>query len=119
VRREARLLAHKDDVCIRELPALCPNPLPGLREQLERIRARELRVSGREERTDVLQPSRPEQRIGERMREDVSVRVARKPARVLDPDAAEHERHALRERVRVEARADAVLRHDRVPLATR
>jgi hypothetical protein len=71
VRREARLLAHQDDVCIRELPAVCLDPLPGLPEQLERVRARELRVAGRKERADVLQPGRPEQRIGERMREDV------------------------------------------------
>jgi hypothetical protein len=30
---------------------------------------------------------------------------------MVDRDAAEHERDALLERVRVEARADAVLRH--------
>ena len=45
------------------------------------------------------------------MREDVAVRVAREAARMFDPDSAEHERHALLERVRVEARADPVLRH--------
>ena len=85
--------------------------LPGLREQRQRVGAGELRVVGREERADVLEPGGSEQRVGERVREHVAVGVAREPARMLDPDAAEHERHAVLERVRVEARADAVLRH--------
>jgi hypothetical protein len=67
VRREARLFAHQDDVCIREPPAVCADALPGLREQLDRVRARERRVAGWEERADVLQPGRSEERVGERM----------------------------------------------------
>ena len=85
--------------------------LPGSREELQRVGAGERRVARREERADVLEPGGAEHRVGQRVGEDVAVRVARETARVLDPDAAEHERHALLERVRVEAGADAVLRH--------
>ena len=40
---------------------------------------------------------------------DVAVRVAGEPARVVEANAAEHERHAVRERVRVDAGADPEL----------
>ena len=89
--------------------------LPGLGEQLERVGAGEPRIVGRKERADVLEPGGTEQRVGERVREHISVGVAGKPARVLDRHAAEHERHAVLERVRVEAGTDAVLRHARSP----
>ena len=80
-------------------------------EQVERVGAGELRIGGREERADVLEPGGSEQRVGQRMREHVAVGVAGQPARMFDLDAAEHQRHAVLERVRVEAGADAVLRH--------
>ena len=94
----------------------CPADVrPGLREELQRVGSGERRVARGEERSDVLEPGRAEHRVGQRVGEDVAVRVARETARVLDPDASEHERHALLERVRVEAGADAVLRHGSAP----
>ena len=68
---------------------------------------------------DVLEPGRAEQGVGERVSEDVAVRVARQAARMLEPNAAEHERDVLLEGVRIEAGADAVLRHGRAPPAAR
>ena len=107
----AGLLADQDDIRVREPPAVAPDALPRLREQLERVGAGERGIPGREERADVLEPGGAEKRVGERVRKDVAVRVAREAARMFDPDSAEHEGHALLERVRVEARADPVLRH--------
>ena len=119
MRCEARLLADEDHVRVRQPPARVPDPLPGLCEEVERIGAREREVCGGEERADVFEPGRAEQGVGQRVGEDVAVRVARQAAWMLDPNAAEHERDALLEGVRVEAGADAVLRHGRAPPAAR
>ena len=119
MRREPRLFADEDDVGVREPPAFHSHLLPGPREEPQRVGARERGVAGGEERADVLESGGPEQRVGERVREDVAVGVAGQPARMLDLHPAEHEGHAVLERVRVEARADAVLRHERGPPAAR
>ena len=61
--------------------------------------------SGREERADVAEVRGAEDRVDERVRDDVAVGVAGQTARILDRHAAEHERHALLERVRVVRRS--------------
>src|SRR5207249_10403588 len=94
VRSEARLLADEDHVRVRQLPAIVPDPCPGPCEQVERIGARECGVCGGEERADVFEPGRAEQGVGQRVGEDVAVRVARQAAWMLDPNAAEPERGA-------------------------
>ena len=111
VRREPRLLADQDDVRVRELPAGGAHMLPRLPQQLDGVGAGERRIPGGEERADVLEARGAEHRVGERVREHVAVGVAGEPARMVDPDAAEHERHAVLERVRVDAGADPVLGH--------
>ena len=65
-------------------------------------------VVRRKERADVAEAGGAEQRVGERMGDDVTVGVADEPARMVDRDAAEHERDAVAERMRIDANADAV-----------
>ncbi len=45
------------------------------------------------------------------MGDHVAVGVADEPARMVERDAAEHERHTVPEGVRVDADPDAVIRH--------
>ena len=90
-----------------------------LGEQHERRDAAEALLARREERADVAEPGRAEQRVDQRVREHVAVGVAGEAARVVELDAAEHERHALLERVRVDADADAEVRHAPAPPAAR
>ena len=60
-------------------------------------------------RADVVHAGRAEQRVAERVADDVGVGVAFEAVRVRDLDAAEHERTAGHQPVRVEGRADAEL----------
>ena len=111
MRREPRLLADQHDVRVRELPARARDVPPRLTQQLERVGSLEGRIAGGEERADVLEPGGSEHRVRERVREHVAVGVAREAARMVDPNAAEHERHAVLQRMRIEAGPDAVLAH--------
>ena len=77
----------------------------GVAQQVERVGALPALVAGGEERADVAEPRRAEHGVDEGVRDHVAVRVAGEAARVLDRDPAEHERHAVLERVRVDARA--------------
>ena len=83
----------------------------GLGQQLERVGAAVALVVGGEERPDVGEPRGAEQGVGERVGDHVAVGVAREPARVVDRDPAEDERHAGVERVRVDPEADAKVAH--------
>ncbi len=58
---------------------------------------------GREEAPEVAQGGRPEQRVGDRVEDDVAVGVTGKPGRAGDLDAAEAQRPARAERVAVVA----------------
>ena len=78
-------------------------------QQFQRVGAGKRGVVRGKERADVLEPCGAEHRIGEGVREHVAVGVAGEAAWIVDSHAAEHERHPGLERVRVEARADAVL----------
>ena len=51
-------------------------------------------------------PGRAEHRVDERMGDDVAVAVTGEAAWRVEAHAAEHERHPLCERVRVDAQAD-------------
>ena len=75
-----------------------------------RLRAPRQRSSlGREERPDVVHAGGAEQRVAQRVTDDVGVGVPLEPVRVRDLDAAEHERTARDQAVRVEGGADAEL----------
>src|SRR5207245_6405039 len=54
---------------------------------------------------------RAEHGVDQRVRDDVAVGMAGEAARMLEPHAAEHERHAVGERVCVDADPDPVLVH--------
>ena len=69
----------------------------------------------REHPADVAEAGRAEQRVGEDMADDVGVGMALEAARVLDRDAAEDERAALRQAVRIDRRADADLSQSAPP----
>ena len=110
MRREPRLLADEDAVGVDELASR------------RRARARRRRASrssdetpsavvrvGGEERADVAEVGGAEDRVDQRVRDHVAVGVAGEAARLVERDAAEDERHALLERVRVDADADAEL----------
>ena len=83
-------------------PASCTRDVR-IREQHERVRATVRRVIRRKERADVAEAGGAEQCIGERMGDHVTVGVADEPTRMVDRDAAEHERNAFAERVRVQS----------------
>ena len=82
-------------------------PRVRLREQVERVGALPARIVRREQRADVAEPGGAEHRVDQRVRDHVAVGVAGEPARMVELDAAEDERHALDERVRVDADPDA------------
>ena len=105
-RGDARLLADQDAVGVHDRPPRLAHLPVRLAQQLDAVGAAEPLVSRREQRADVAEPGGAEDRIGERMRDHVAVGVAREPTRVIEPHAAEHERDAVRERVRVDAHAD-------------
>ena len=73
-------------------------------QQRDRVRVLPLRIRVREVLADVAEPGGAEQRVDHRVGEDVGVGVAGEPDVVRDRDAAEDQRPAGRERVRVDAR---------------
>ena len=98
---DARLLADQHAVGVDELPARLAHLAVGLPEQVERRRAAVLLVARREERADVSEVRRAEERVDERVRDHVAVGVTGETSWIVDRHAAENERHALLERVRV------------------
>ena len=92
--RDARLLADEHAVGVDEPPARRPHLRVGLGQQRERRDAAEALVARGEERADVAEPGRAEQRVDQRVREDVAVGVAGEAARMVELDPAEHERDA-------------------------
>ena len=91
-----------------ELPTQLADRPPRPGEQVERRGALPARVARREQRADVLEPRRPENRVGECMGEDVPVGVAGEALLERDADAAEGERDPCDKLVGVEGRADQV-----------
>ena len=83
----------------------------GLGEQGERVRTVEALVAGGKQRADVAEPGRAEHGIGQRVRDDVAVRMTGETAVVLEAHAAEHQRHPRLERVGVHAQTDAEIAH--------
>ena len=79
-----------------------------LGEQRHRVGAAVLLVGRREQRAEIGQAGRPEERVGDRVRDRVAVGVTGEPRRVGDRDAAEHERRRVAERMHVETEADPV-----------
>src|SRR5205814_7339846 len=106
-----------DAVGIDQLEAELARRRVRTREEVERRRALPLWVSGREEGADVGESRGAEHGVDQSVGDHVSVGVAGETARGIDADAAEHQRHAVLERVRVDPDADAVLRHARGPPA--
>src|SRR5207237_2826828 len=68
-------------------------------------------LARRKERADVAEAGRAEDGVGERVGDHVAVRVSRETAGMVEADAAEHERHAVLERVRIDAGADPQAGH--------
>ena len=111
MRRKPRLFADQHDVRIRKLPARLANVTPRFAQQLDRVCSFERRITGREKRADVLEAGRAKYRVRQRVREHVTVGVARETARMVDAHATEHERQAVLQCMRIEPGADAVLAH--------
>lgn len=109
VRRDRRLLADEDAVGVRELVPGARNLVVRAAKEVDGRRAAPRRIARREERSDVAEARRPEEGVDERVGEHVAVGVPGEPAGMLDADAAENERHAVGESVRVEAEADPVV----------
>ena len=107
VRGDLRLLADEHAIRVDEHPALLAHLRVGLTQQVEAVGAAEALVARREQRADVAEPGSAEQRVDQRVREHVAVGVAGEAARMVDRHAAEHERHAVDERVRVDTDPDA------------
>jgi hypothetical protein len=76
-------------------------------QQCERVDPGRRRLVRREERADIADPGGSEQRVDQRVRDHVAVRVPCQPARMLEAHTAEHEGNVVRERMRVHAETDA------------
>ena len=111
VRSDARALADQDAVRVDELEAGLANLAICVGEKPERVRAAIALVSGRKESPDVGKSCGAEERVGQRMRDHVAVRVADQALRVVERHAAEDERNAVAERVGVDAEPDPRLAH--------
>src|SRR5436190_5368018 len=106
-RRDPRLLADEHTVCVRQRE---PHPRHlgvGAGEKVERRGAFPLRRGRGKEGPDVAEPGRADDGVDQRMRDHVAVGMAGEASVVLDRDAAEDERHALHERVRVDTDPDS------------
>ena len=87
---------------------LLRDPPRDLGEQPHRVGVAVLLVGRGKQRAEVGKAGRPEQRVGDRVRDRVAVGVTGEPRRVGDRHAAEHERRRVAERMHVEAQTDAV-----------
>ncbi len=79
-RGEPRALSHEHAVGVHELVPALADDLVGPPEQVERRGALPALVPGREQPADVPEPGSPEQRVHQRVREDVPVGVPDEPA---------------------------------------
>jgi hypothetical protein len=114
--RNLRLLPDKHDVRVDELKSGLTHLTVSLREQHERVCLAIALIVGREQGTDVRQPSRTEQRIGESMGNDVAVGMTDEPSRMINRHSTKHERHAHPESVRVHAEPDSHAIHAAEPI---
>src|SRR5207244_8606383 len=64
-------------------------------------------IGGREVRSDVAEPGGSQDRVHDRVREDVSVRMAGEPSSMVDDDRPEQQRASVFEAMSVESEADA------------
>src|SRR6478735_51563 len=104
--RDTRLLADHDAVRVDEEVPGGAHPRVGAGQERERIRATVALVVGRIERTDICEPRRAEQGVGEGMCDHVPVGMAYEAPRMVDRHASEDEREPVAERVRVDAETD-------------
>ncbi len=95
---------------VDEAPASRREALPGEPQEVERARIPPLRRA-REQATDIAEPGRAERRIDQHVADDAGVRVPFEAALGRHLDAAEHERAAVHEPVRVDRGADPQRRH--------
>jgi hypothetical protein len=79
------------------------------RQEPRRGSALPLRIAGREVTADVAVRDRAEQRVGDRVEQDVGVAMTGKRGDMRHPDPAEPDMIARRKGVDVEPRADAVI----------
>ena len=108
IRRDLRLLADEHAVRIDQPPPGLADLAVSLTEEVERRRPAERLLARREERADVAEAGGSEERIDQRMRKHIAVRMAGKATRMFERDASEHERRTDVERVRVDSDPDAV-----------
>src|SRR5205085_1244509 len=85
----AALFAHEHAVGVHERPAGFAHLPVGLAEQLDAVRTAKPLVARRKQRADVAEARGAQDRVEERVGEHVTVGMARKAARVVEPDAAE------------------------------
>jgi hypothetical protein len=109
VRCNPRLFADQGTVGVDRLPAGGTDIGNRTPEQVERRCALPFRFCRREERPDVAQPRSSEQRVDQRMGDDVAVGVAREPTGRLELDSPENERNSVRKCVRIDAEPNAEL----------
>src|SRR3954452_17559556 len=104
VRANARLLADERRVDVLDAAAEVPQRH---RQQIQRVRVPPLFLLGREERPQVTESARAQDRVDDRVRQDVRIGMAAKPALVRDLDAPQDEPAALDERMHVIADPDS------------
>src|SRR5690348_18267795 len=106
VRLQARLLGDDSAVDVDDAVAHVTDRLDRDGEHLEAGRPRIFGLAGREKASDVTESCGAEQRIDDRVREDVRIRIPVKPGRVRNEHPTEHERTARLERMDVVSDSD-------------
>jgi transposase InsO family protein len=102
-RGELWALEDHGGVDVHDPPAGVPQERQRMAQQLQRVGVPVALVGVREVLADIAEPGGPEQRIDDRVRENVGIGVPVEAALLRDRDAAEHQPPAVGEPVAVVA----------------
>jgi hypothetical protein len=103
---DARVFADEDAVGVHELEARAPDLSIGVPEEQQRRNAAERVVFGGKEAPDVPEGRGPEERVDERVGDDVAVGVPGQATVLAEADPREDERDAVGKGVSIDAEPD-------------
>ncbi len=107
MRTDLGRLRMQRGVDIHRFPARRAHACHGLAQQHAAVGALEGRIGIRKVTPDIAQASGPKQRVGNRVQQDVRIRMPQQAMRVGNRHAADDQRAALDQRMHVKALADA------------
>src|SRR5229473_1291622 len=103
---KARALRENRDIGVHQTPSKAGRAFPYSGQQSQTVGVAVARIGIGEVASEVALADRPEDRVGERMRGDVGVRMAPKAGRMLDFDTTKYELSAFLERMEVKPLSD-------------